>query len=284
MARKKRRFEQLEAAAATAKPKDKNVYADRFQENIGKKVEDVGKKLQGQGRNILYGLAALAVLVILVGIFYVWNKRSDATAQSALGKAIDTSQAAVSASPPPAGSTEKTFKTEKERAEAAIAEFQAVSDKFGGSIGRKAKYLAAVNRLYVDRATATTDLESLAATNDEVGKLAKFALAQVKAEDGKTDEAIATYQELAAMSDPVVAKDTINFELAKLLEKQGKKQEAADIYFNIAKAASEAKDTEGKVVPMTQTARDAKDKLQALDPDRAKTIEEQKPESPFGNG
>ena len=30
--------------------------------------------------------------------------------------------------------------------------------------------------------------------------------------------------------------------LAQVYEKQGKKQEAADIYFNIAKAASEAKD------------------------------------------
>jgi tetratricopeptide (TPR) repeat protein len=284
MARKKRRFEQLEAAAATAKPKEKLLYADRFQENVGKKVEEVGQKLQGQGRNILYGLAALAVLVILAGIFYVWSKRSDGAAQTALGKAIDTSQALVSASPPPAGSTEKTFKTEKDRAAAAVTEFQAVSDKFGGSIGRKAKYLAAVNRLYVDRAAAITDLEGIASTNDEAGKLAKFALAQVKAEDGKTDEAIAAYQELAALGDTVVAKDTINFELAKLLEKQGKKQEAADIYYNIAKAASEAKDSEGKAVPMTQTARDAKDKLQALDPDRAKTIEEPKPESPFGNG
>ena len=65
-------------------------------------------------------------------------------------------------------------------------------------------------------------------------------------------------------------------------EKQGKKQDAADIYYNIAKAASEAKDSDGKPLPMTQTARDAKDKLQTLDPDRAKTIEEPKPENPFG--
>jgi hypothetical protein len=283
MARKKRRFEQLEAAAATAKPKEKLLYADRFQENVGKKVEEVGKKLEGQGRNMLYGLAALVVLLILAGIFFVWNKRSDGAAQTALGKAIDTSQAVVSASPPPAGSTGKTFKSEKERAEAAVAEFQEVSTKFGGSVGQKARYLAAVNRLSIDRAAATTDLEGLAKGNDEVGTLAKFALAQVKAEDGKTDEAIAAYQELAALGDTVIAKDTINFALAELLVKQGKKQEAADIYFNIAKAASEAKDSEGKPVPMTQTAREAKDKLQALDPDRAKTIEEPKPESPFGN-
>jgi tetratricopeptide (TPR) repeat protein len=283
MARKKRRFEQLEAAAATVEPKDKKRYQDPFQENVSRKLEDVGKKFEGQGRTVLYGLAALVVLIVLASIFYIWNKRSDAAAQTALGKAIETSQAAVSASPPPAGSTAKTFKTGKERAEASVAEFQAVADKFGGAIGQKAKYLAAVNELTLDRAVATSDLEGLATSNDEVGKLAKFALAQVKAEDGKTDEAIAAYQELAAMSDPVVSKDTINFELAKLLEKQDKKQEAADIYFNIAKAASEAKDSAGKPIPMTQTARDAKDKLQALDAERAKTIEESKPESPFGN-
>jgi hypothetical protein len=46
----------------------------------------------------------------------------------------------------------------------------------------------------------------------------------VKAEDGKTDEADRLYQQLAAMDDPIVAKDTVNFELAKLLEKQDRKQ------------------------------------------------------------
>ena len=84
------------------------------------------------------------------------------------------------------------------------------------------------------------------------------------------------------MDDPVVAKDTINFELAKIYEKQGKKQEAADLYFNIAKAASEAKDLDGKPVRMTETATNAKNKLKQLDPERAKQIVEQTPESPFG--
>ena len=82
--------------------------------------------------------------------------------QTALGKAIETSQAQVTDSPAPAGSTAKTFKTEKERAEAAVAEFQAVADKFGGSVGEKARYFAAVNRLSLDRNTAIQDLEGLA--------------------------------------------------------------------------------------------------------------------------
>lgn len=210
MARKKRRFEQLEAAAATAKPNEKKLYKDQFQATVGEKIESAGKVFEGQGRNILYGLAALVVLIIALSIFYVWNRRAEATAQTALGKAIQTSQAVVTASPLPAGSTEKTFKTEKERAEASIAEFQAVAEKFGGNVAEKARYFIAVNRLTLDRPAATTELEALAAKNDEVGKLSKFALAQVKADDGKTDEAIALYQQLSAMTDPVVAKDTVN--------------------------------------------------------------------------
>ena len=282
MARKKRRFEQLQAAAATVETKDKPHYRDTFQETVGSKLENASKVLEGQGRNILYGLASLVVLLIAIGIFYTWNKRSDAAAQTALGKAIDTSQAVVSSSPAPAGSTAKTFKTEKERAEAAISEFQAVADKFGGTVGEKAKYFIAVNRLSLDRGAGIAELQALAGSSSETGKLAKFALAQAMASDGKIDDAIALYQELAAMPDPVVSKDSVNIELAKLLEKQGKTQEAADLYFSIASAASQAKDAEGKPIPMSQTARDAKDKLEKLDSERAKQIQEPSPESPFG--
>jgi hypothetical protein len=137
MARKKRRFEQLEAAAATVEPKDKKRYQDAFQERVGATLEDAGKKIEGQGRNVLYGLAALVVLIVLVSIFYAWNRRTNSAAQLAFGKAIETSQALVSASPQPAGSSIKTFKTDKDRAQAAVNEFQAITDKFGGAVRSK---------------------------------------------------------------------------------------------------------------------------------------------------
>jgi tetratricopeptide (TPR) repeat protein len=280
MSRKKRRFEELEANAS--KPKENISYRDPFQAKVGDRVEQIGSKFEGQGRNMLYAIGALAVIGILAGIFYLWNSRTNAVAQTALGKAIETSQAVVSASPEPAGSTRKTFKTERERAEAAIAEFQAVAEKYGGAVGDKAKYFVAVNRLRIDRPAGIEELRSLASANTPAGKLSKFALAQALADDGKVDEAIPMLQELAALDDPVLAKDTINFELAKIYEKQGNKQQAADIYFDIAKRASEAKDQDGKPVAPTETARQAKTKLEALDPERAKQIKEPEPENPFG--
>lgn len=280
MARKQKRFEQV---AAAADKKEAVRYQDPIQSQVNKKLEDVGKKFEGKGRTLLYGLGALVVVLILVGIFYSYNRRSTGAAQTALGKAIETSQARVTDQPVPAGSTDKTFKTEKERADAAIAEFQAVIDKFGGAAGEKARYFIAVTKLMSDRGAGISEIESIAKGSSDIAKLAKFALAQTKADDGKFDEAAAIYQELAAMPDAVVAKDTINFNLAKVYEKQGKKQEAIDLYFNIAKSAAEAKDADGKALPLTETARDAKDKVTELAPDKAKEIPESTPESPFGN-
>lgn len=281
MARKKRIIEQT--VAPTGEPKEKVVYQDAFQHNVNRKIEDASRKFEGKGKNVLYALAALAVLAVLLGIFFTWNYRSSATAQTALGKAIETSQAVVGDTPPPAGAASaKTFKTHKERAEASIIEFQAVADKHSGEVAQKAKYFIAVNRLITDRAAGVQELENLAKSNDEVGKLSKFALAQAKADEGKADEAVALYNELAAMENPLIAKDTINFELAKIYEKQGKKQEAADLYYNIAKIAADAKDFDGKAVALTQTARQAKEKLTALDPERAKEIPEPAVESPIG--
>jgi tetratricopeptide (TPR) repeat protein len=281
MARKKR---VPEVTLPTNEPKERVQYQDAFQSTLTKKVEEAGKTFEGKGKTALYALLGAVALLALIGIYFMWNRSSEAKAQAALGKAIETSQSQVTDSPMPAGSTIKTFKTEKERAEASVAEFQAVADKFGGNVGEKAKYFVAVNKVSLDRAAATGELENLSKSSDDVGKLSKFALAQVKAGDGKNDEAVSLYQELAAMDNPVVAKDTINFELAKLLEKQGKKDDAVNIYYTIAKTASEAKDADGKPVQMTSTARDAKTKLEQLAPDKAKEIVEPKPESPFGGG
>jgi tetratricopeptide (TPR) repeat protein len=280
MARKKRSIVTNVAPAADANTKTR--YQDSFQQNVGKKVEEVGKQLEGYRKNIVYGIAAVVVLAIIVGIFFAWNSRSKAAAQAALGKAIETSEATVTDVPAPAGSTARVFKTSKERSEAAIAEFQAVAEQYGGAVGEKAKYFAAVNRLNVDRAAGTQELEALSKTSGEVGMLSKFALAQTKADDGKPDEAIALYKELVAASDPVVSKETINFEIAKIYEKQGKKAEAVEVLFSLVKAASEVKDMDGKPAILSPAANAAKDKLKELDPEKAKEIPEPVTETPGG--
>lgn len=270
MARKKRRLEPIEIPATDSKAKTR--FQDDFQSKVGGFFEEIGKKLEGKGKSIAYGVAAFFVLLILAGIFYSWSNRSNAAAQAALGKAIEISNSPISDTPPPAGSTQRVFKTEKERAEAAIAEFQKVADTYGGKVGEKARYFIAVNRLSIDRQAGISELEALSKTGGAVGTLSKFALAQAMAADGKYDDAARLYSELAAESDPIVAKETINFELAKVYEKQGKTSEAVNVLFNLVKTALETKDAEGKPVPLSSTAEEAKAKLESLDPAKAKEL------------
>lgn len=267
----------------TPEEKAKIQYKDEFQSSVGRKIEELGGKLEGKGRVIVYGLSALGVLIVIVALFFVWNRRTENAAQAALGEAIETSQAQVTDSPLPAGVTFKTFKTEKERAEAAIKEFQAIADSYGGQYSEKARYFIAVNRLYVDRGAGIKELQELSSRSDEVGSMAKFALGQAYAGEGNFAEAEKAYSELAKSPNPVVSLETVRFELAKAFEKQGKSKEAADLYFQIAKEASEAKDLENNPVPLSQTAMEAKEKIKELDPERAKQIAEPEPAGlPFG--
>ena len=113
-----------------------------------------------------------------------------------------------------------------------------------------------------------------------VASVAKFALAGTKESDGQLDQALELYRSLAASSDPVYSKDTINLAMANIYEKQGKKQEAVDLLFTMLKAASEAKDADGKAIPFSGSLLDAQEKLNDLDPAKAKELPQQ--ESPFG--
>ncbi|MBX3282513.1 MAG: tetratricopeptide repeat protein [Acidobacteria bacterium] len=279
MAKKKRRFGPVEGA--DDQPKDVT-YEDRFQKTVGRGVEGFGKAVEGRGRTILYIIGALVVVGIIVFVIASWSRRSSAEAQTALGQAIEITEARVTSVPLPAGSTEKTFKTEKERSDAAIAAFQKVVDMGSGALAEKAKYFIAMNKLPIDRPGAIVDLETLSQGASDTASLAKFALAQVRTDDGQFDQAAKLYEELAAANDPVVSKETINFNLAGVYQKLNKTKEAADLYYNIVKAASEAKNADGDPVQQTETAREAREKLTELAPDRAKEIAEPAAANPFG--
>lgn len=285
MARKKRLPEVKNAPLTTAtpqQPKEKIVYEDAFQHAASQRILDASRKIEGKGKTIIYALGAILALGILAALFYAWNNRATAAAQTALGKAVEISQAPVTQQPLPPTFTGKAFKTEKERSEAAIAEFQKVADAHGGEIAAKAKYFIAVNKLSIDRNAALAELENLKNSGGETASLAKFALAQAKQGEGKFDEALAFYNELAQSKEAVISKDTINFEIASIYEKQGKTAEAVNLYYTIAKAASELKDFEGKSIPLAGSARAAKNKLDELDPAKAAEIKEEIPQLPIG--
>jgi hypothetical protein len=242
-----------------------------------KVFDRVGDRLEGKGRAILYGLAGVVIVATIVGLFLRWSNRRADEARHALGRAISVASTPVSATPAP-GSSTPSFSSEQERAQKAIEEFQKVAAKYGDPYRTEARYFIATNLLYVDRNKGIGDLTELASSNNgDVAALSKFALAQAKEADGKYDEAAGLYRELAAQSSGVVTAETANLRLAMAYEKQGKKKEAADLLFNIVEAARKAKDAENNPLPQSQAARDAAQELQKIDPAR---YEQLTPEAP----
>lgn len=254
--------------AGYKKKRARELKHDRFRDTTMSLFDRLGDKLEGKGRTILYALAAVVAVAVLFGVYSWWSARRTESARRALGRAIEIAEAPVVPSPSP-GSTALSFLTDRDRAERAVKEFQAVASNHPDPYREIARFFAATNLLTVDRNQGISQLETLAKSDDaKISPMAKFALAQAREADGQYDQAAAAYQELLNQKNAFLPADTINLRLAAVYEKQGKKKEAADILFAIVEASRKAKDQDGKPVAQTAAAREAAQKLEKLDPAR----------------
>jgi hypothetical protein len=275
------------------KKRARQLQHDKFRDTTMRYVGTAAHRLEGKGRTILYGIAALVVIGLVVWGIMTWRGSRDAEARFALGRAIKITQTPVVATPVP-GSTEPSFRTEKERAQKAVEEFQKVAANYGGDTRLIALYFIAVNHLTSDRSLGLKELEILAEGNEfgaeipnnqspntrnlqviqgskrnkDVIAQAKFALAQAKEGDGKYEEAAALYSALVKEDNTIVTPETANLRLALVYEKLGKTQEAADILFKMVEAARQAKSKDGKPARQSGAARMAEAELEKIDPDR----------------
>ena len=263
------------------KKRAKELQHDKFRDTAGKIFDRVGDRLEGQGKVILYGIAAFVLVAVLAGVWVKWRNRKADEARFALGRAIAIATAPIATASPAPNPSGPTFSSEQERAQKAIDEFERVAAKYGDPYRTEARYFIATNLLDIDRARAMIELVEVSkASVVEPATLAKFALAQAKEADGKYDEAAKLYAELAAQNGMVVTPETANLYLASVYVKQGKKKEAADLLFKIVDASRKAKDSDGSPLPQSAAARDASEKLQKLDPDLYAKLP---PEAPSGD-
>ncbi|HKP39205.1 MAG TPA: hypothetical protein VJT71_20260 [Pyrinomonadaceae bacterium] len=237
---------------------------DRFRDTTMLLADRMADRVAGRGRQILYGLLAVVVLAAVGYGIYRWRQKRGDEAEAAMGRAIAIATAEITTTPPP-NSKDPVFSTEQERAQRAIEEFQKVAAKYGDPYRTQSRYFIARNQLITDREKGLAELQSLSSGSDEVAVLSKFILAQAKESDGKLDEAVALYTEIAKLNAAVVTPESANLRIAMIYDKQGKKKEAADLLFNLVSAARNAKDKDGKPIPESSASREAAQKLRSLD-------------------
>ena len=265
------------------KKRARELQHDKFRDAAGRIFDRVGDKLEGQGKTLLYGLAGVILLAVLLGVYFKWSNRKADEARRALGRAIAIAGAPVATGSPIPGAPTPEFSSEQERSQRAIAVFQQVANKYGDPYRTEARYFIGALLLTSDRSKGMSELTEVSKSSvAEPAALAKFSLAQALEADGKYDEAAKLYSELAALKSEIVTSDSANLRLAGVYEKQGKKKEAVDLLFNIVEPSRKAKDADGAPLPASAAARDASEKLQKLDADRyAKLTPEAPSDSPF---
>jgi hypothetical protein len=254
-----------ETLAKYKKKRARELKHDKFRDTTMGLVDRAAHQMEGKGRKVLYGIGALIAIGLIAWGVMAWRNSKADDARLALGRAIKIAETPVVAAPVP-GSTAPSFRTEKERAQKAVEEFQKVAATYGGSTSEHARYFAAANQLSLDRAKGMTELEALTRSSDaEVAILAKFALAQAKDGDAKYDEAAALYTDIAKQGSTIITPDTANLRLAYVYEKQNKSQEAADLLFKMVETARKAKDKNGKPVTESGAVRKAAEELEKID-------------------
>ena len=225
-------------------------------------------RFEGRGRTILYAVGGAVALVLLLLAFNWWREQRADAARHALGKAIEIAEAPVSPTPDP-NQTGPTFKDERERAQKAVEAFRKVQSDYGSPYSDIARYFAAANLLTVDRPKGLSELETLAKNGDgEVAARSKFALAQAREADAQYDAAAALYQELLNDKNKHVSDNTVKLRLATVQAKQGKRDEAVNLLFQMVEEARKQQKPDGTPRAESQLIRAAADKLQELSPER----------------
>ena len=182
-------------------------------------------------------VAGVVVLgVVLVAGYFWWQNRSAERAGELMGVAMTIYQAPIvpPSSVPGAVQQAGSYPSEKARYEAALKAFEDVANAYGSSpSGIAARYHSAETLYSLGRVNEAH--QAYQTVVDKGGSsiyasMAKLGLATAMLAEGQNDQAVKTYEDLAAVRDGVVPVDGVLMQLAKAYEKIGKKSEARTTY------------------------------------------------------
>ena len=183
-----------------------------------------------------WSIAAAVVVALCIGGAIYWNVRA-AAADSALGAALDTYDAALATPGAPAESG--VYATAADRSRAANKMFVAVAQQYGWlPEGAKAHYFAGIT--YEDlgqNASAESELKTAASAWDHnLANLAKVALAGLYRQTARDPQAIDLYNQLIAKPSDTVSASVAQLDLADLYSGEGKQDQARALWAKVKDA------------------------------------------------
>jgi len=154
----------------------------------------------------LHKQVTLAVLLLVLagavayGSWTVYHDRQTAAATAQLNVAMKAYSGRIGGAPDPQDPSEVSYKDETERSQDALNKFNAVANKYSGTLpGKQARYYAALCLEDLDRQNqAMEELKKLSSGSDkELANMAQYQMGVIYSRTGKPDDAAKIFRELA---------------------------------------------------------------------------------------
>ena len=192
----------------------KELKSDRFALEVQHSVEYVAVHRRQMTR---WGAAAAAVLVIALAVYF-YRQHTHSVRQEALYSALQIQNATIGQAP---NEYTVAFASQTEREKAAVKAFTEVANKYPGTLeGNIAQYYLGINASDQGK-TAEAEKhfqEAADSGNGNLASLAKLALAQIYASEGKISQGETILRSVIDHPSVVVSKEQATFVLAHMLE------------------------------------------------------------------
>ena len=202
--------------------------------------------LESRRRETTFIVGAVAVVGLLVASYFAWHQRVESQAHALLAEALVVQSARVGAPAAPGqpGSGGLSYLTERDRAQAAVAKFKTAADAHPSTdAGIFARYQEGATWTYLGSPAQAISAyqQAIDRAGDSIyGQMARLGMAQAQALDGKYEQAINGFKELAQRKDGPLPVDGILMQLGKAYLDAGKRADAQQTFTRLVEEYPES--------------------------------------------
>jgi TolA-binding protein len=195
-------------------------------------------------REITTTVVVVVAAIVLVGGYFAWRNSRDNKAQTLLASALAVAEAPVVAPPPPSPGSPPpvqqpgTYRTDRERLEAAVPRLQQAADAYPDSEAgitarfRLAAALAELGR-FPEAEQRYQEVIQKASSKSVYRQTARLGLGEAQLAQGKADAAMTTFKEVSTDSSSTLPVDGVLMQVGRAALLAGKKDEATRAFTRV---------------------------------------------------
>jgi TolA-binding protein len=195
-------------------------------------------------KEVMTVVIAVIAVTAVIGGYLTWRASRDGKAQTLLASALTVAEAPVYTPPPPAPGSPPpvqppgTFRSDRERLDAALPKLQAAADAYPDTEAgitarfRLAATLAELGR-FAEAEQRYQEVIQKSGSRSIYRQTAKLGIGEAQLAQGKGDAAIATFKELTTDTNSTLPVDGVLMQLGRAAIAAGKSDEATRAFTRV---------------------------------------------------